>query len=199
MSNSIPAQEDKIGPPSKTSPIVKINAGQSESKDSIAVNEIRTAWRNTASAIIETAKLVAKWNSESNWLVIRTKLEKYGVMQAAVTSMMVKIGNSDLLTQPENLKILPSSYNSLYHLSKMHADDLKSRIKNGEVNPSLRLKEVKSWAVICKVKSKKKKVKYCRISVSQKYFDAHKEDISTLMDKIKKDYPYLNLCISEGA
>ncbi len=120
-----------------------------------AIKEISLSWRKTTQAIIETAKVLKKYQLESNWSEIQAKLDSENVIKISVQKFLLGIGNNPVLMNEQNYQKLPPHYNTLYHLSTIKSDKLEKLIDKDEVNISTDLSDARELAI--KFSEKKKK------------------------------------------
>jgi hypothetical protein len=120
-----------------------------------AIKEISLSWRKTTQAIIETAKVLKKYQLESNWSDIQEKLDSENIIKISVQKFLLGIGNNPVLMNEQNYQRLPPHYNTLYHLSTIKSDKLEKLINKDEVNISTDLSDARELAV--KYSEKKKK------------------------------------------
>jgi len=121
-----------------------------------AIQEISMSWRKTTQAIIETAKVLKKYQLESNWSEIQEKLDSENIIKISVQKFLLSIGNNPVLTNEQNYQKLPPHYNTLYHLSTIKSDKLIKFINDESVNASIPLSEAKKLAEKYNEKKKNK-------------------------------------------
>ncbi len=110
-----------------------------------AVVRIAGAWSKTIDALLDTARLLVTYERQSNWVIIKERLQVDGIMGASVISMMLGIGRDARLQQPEIRKRLPPSYNALYLLSKLDDAVIDAKVKEDALTPALTVEDVRSW------------------------------------------------------
>jgi hypothetical protein len=121
-----------------------------------AIKEISVSWRKTTQAIIETAKVLKKYQLESNWSEIQEKLDAENIIKVSVQKFLLGIGNNPVLMNEQNYEKLPPHYNTLYHLSTIKSEKLEKLINKSEVNVSTDLADARELAI--KYGEKKKKL-----------------------------------------
>ena len=121
-----------------------------------AIAEIATSWRKTTQAILDTAKLLKKYQLESNWSQIQEKLDSENIIKISVQKFLLGIGNNPVLMNHQNYQKLPPHYNTLYHLSTIKSDKLEKLIDKDEVNASTDLADARELALKYSEKRKSK-------------------------------------------
>lgn len=141
---------------------MSINMGNLATVDE-AIKEISLSWKKTTQAIIETAKVLKKYQLESTWSEIQEKLDSENIIKISVQKFLLGIGNNPVLMNEKNYQKLPPHYNTLYHLSTIKSDKLEKLINKDEVNTSTDLSDARELAIRFSEKKKKTSV------VSSKY------------------------------
>lgn len=121
-----------------------------------AIKEIASSWRKTTQAILDTAKILKKYQLESNWSEIQAKLDSDGIIKISVQKFLLGIGNNPTLMNELNYQKLPPHYNTLYHLSTIKSDKLEKLIDKEEVNISTDLADARELALKYSEKKKTK-------------------------------------------
>lgn len=121
-----------------------------------AIQEISISWRKTTEAIIETARILKKYQLDENWSQIQAKLDEENIIKISVQKFLLGIGNNPVLMDQQNYEKLPPHYNTLYHLSTINSDKLESLIEKDIVNVSTDLSDAKELAIKYSDKKKKK-------------------------------------------
>lgn len=121
-----------------------------------AIQEISTSWRKTTEAIIETARILKKYQLDADWAQIQYKLDEENIIKISVQKFLLGIGNNPTLMNQQNYQKLPPHYNTLYHLSTIKSDKLERLIENDEVNVGTDLADARELAVKFSDKKNKK-------------------------------------------
>lgn len=112
-----------------------------------ALTEISSSWRKTTQAIIDTARILKKYQLESNWSEIQSRLDAENIIKISVQKFLLGISNNPVLMNEQNYQNLPPHYNTLYHLSTIKSDRLEKLIDKNEVNVSTDLAGARELAV----------------------------------------------------
>ena len=159
------------------------------------VDTITASWRKTVTTVLETARLLVEHSTRSDWDYIKKELETRGVMKAQVLSMMMGIGQNQLLNDRNYIDQLPSGYNTLYHLSLL--DDLQARLKSREISPDIRLKDVRSWRKAGTSKIKAAPITKLIISMLTEDFNKHKNEIYGNLKEFTSACPYIEVTLKK--
>ena len=135
------------------------------------MSEIAKVGREVVNSSIVLGIAIAKHKNEIYWDQLNEELKKW--MDPTVISMYVRIGNNVVLTNKQNWEKLPPSYNTLYHLSSVPADDLQISFDKGKVSPRTTLADAVKLSDRFKKQTGSKKTvsKELSVSVSIKYKD----------------------------
>lgn len=162
------------------------------SKTENAVEEIKASWQKSIDSLIETAQLIFEYSLSKEWKNIQRELAVRNIMNQSVVSMMLSIANSPVLTNPENRDKLPLSYNSLYHLSLLEEKEVETRIKDGEINTSIRLEDIRALKKKLEGKPATTTVKNISLaSIPKSDFEENKMQIVAELLLLKEKYPSL--------
>ncbi len=166
-----------------------------EKRTTEAVEKIQSSWRISVESILATATLILKYSNREDWSDIQQQLNKDGMLKASVISMMITIAQSKILTNPDNLHLLPSAYNTLYQLAKLSDSELESRIKAKELSPSLLLKEARVWYEGERKHSQKSRdnTELLKILIPTNLIDGKREEVADLIVHLEANHPYLIL------
>lgn len=156
-----------------------------------AIQDIHTSWNKTVESLLETAKMLINYQQRPDWFQIKDELASRNIMKSEVLSMMTSIGRNSLLNDKQYLNQLPSSYNSLYHLSKMEDAKLKDALDNHTVTKAIRLEDVRKLAESNKTKSKAPDFVIKKLIISASDYKTHKKAIDDLLTEITKKYNYI--------
>lgn len=160
------------------------------SKTENAVEEIKASWQKSINSMIETAQLILEYSFSSEWKNIQKELADRNIMKPSVVSMMLGIANNPVLTNPEYRDKLPLSYNSLYHLSLLEEKEVETRIKDGKINTSFRLEDVRALKKKLEGKPATTTVKNITLaSIPLADFEENKIEILVELEKLKEKYP----------
>lgn len=112
---------------------------------------IGKTWHKAAASIIETGQLLLnaelKFDNEGagdRYQALVNKLVSDWKMNPSTISKLRGIAKNKLLTQPENIPLLPPSYATLHKLTQAPEDELADAIANGKINPGITLANVVS-------------------------------------------------------
>ncbi len=103
---------------------------------------IEDAWGRTVEAIIGLGRLLNQAKAELG--VSYKELEKRLSLSPGKISMLTRIANHAVLSNPDNYPKLPSGYNILYQLTQVQDQILQEKIMAGDINPKLTLSKAKS-------------------------------------------------------
>lgn len=176
----------------------KIVAKRSNTNVSVEVEQvikkITNAWNKAAEYIIEVSMMLNDLQNgdKKTWSQVRDTLIERKIMSRTTISNLISVGKNKLLTS--NVEKLPPAYNTLWVLSTLEDQELKSKLKEGLITPELRLEDVRKWKksvddddfdVVEIVEEKSDKKKCIVISISDDYVNHHYEDIDDDMIKIR--------------
>ena len=108
---------------------------------------IAASWRNAATSIVETGRLINLAEEElspSDYRTLRIYLVENSGLSQSVVSKLKTIARNPTLLNPDYQAKLPPSYATLYHLSKIDETKLKDAIEQGVINPNTQLRDVTS-------------------------------------------------------
>lgn len=170
-----------------------------------AVAEITASWHKSIVSLIETAKLLLDYSFREDWKDIQRELSDRGIMQSSVISMMLGIAQNRLINNPKYIHQLPPAYNTLYQLTQLDEREIEKKFKKGEITPSLRLEDVRTWR---KSKSRPKnkprfspppekptKDSLPLVSINSSDLEANLSSLLPELKKIHKKFPFLYLHI----
>jgi len=105
--------------------------------------EVMKHYKTGVEGIIQTGVTLAKAKNELQRSY--RQLEQILPFSSSVVAYFIQISKSKVLTNPENYKILPSKYNTLYALAQLPDNILEEKIQTKQINPTIGGKLVKSW------------------------------------------------------
>ena len=108
-----------------------------------AVDEIVITWRKTAESFIETALLLKRYNSYSNWRDIEKELEK--VIPISSIKYLLAISSNNVLTNKKYIEKIPNELMKMYRLSMIEESTLETKLKRNEVTPAIQSSTIKNW------------------------------------------------------
>ena len=108
-----------------------------------AVDEIVITWRKTAESFIETALLLKRYKSYSNWRDIEKELEK--VIPMSSIKYLLAISSNSVLTNKRYTEKLPQELMKIYRLSMIDESTLETKLKRNEVTPAINASIIKNW------------------------------------------------------
>lgn len=176
----------------------KIVAKRSNTNVSVEVEQlikkITNAWNKAAEYIIEVSVMLNDLQNgdKKTWSQVRDTLIERKIMSRTTISNLISVGKNKLLTS--NVEKLPPAYNTLWVLSTLEDQELKSKLKEGLITPELRLEDVRKWKksvddddfdVVEIVEEESDKKKCIVISISDDYVNHHHEDIDDDLIKIR--------------
>ena len=179
-----------------------------ESQLEMAVDEIKAICKKSAECYVSLALSIKRHSGTDYGIELKTRLEDERIMKEVVYSMFKKIGSSKILTDPQNVGLLPRSYNTLYHLAKLGEEKLQELFEKGQVRSCMRVDELrklrqkKQSKSINSVSGKpvedepRPDSRKILITVSQENWDKHLDKISDLLDQLRQ-LGYLNLDLDE--
>jgi hypothetical protein len=108
-----------------------------------AVDDIVITWRKTAESFIETALLLKRYKSYSNWRDIEKELEK--VIPMSSIKYLLAISSNSVLTNKRYTEKLPQELMKIYRLSMIDESTLETKLKRNEVTPAINASVIKNW------------------------------------------------------
>ena len=108
-----------------------------------AVDEIVITWRKTAESFIETALLLKRYKSYSNWRDIEKELEK--VIPISSIKYLLAISSNNVLTNKKYIEKIPNELMKMYRLSMIEESTLETKLKRNEVTPAIQSSTIKNW------------------------------------------------------
>ena len=108
-----------------------------------AVDEIVITWRKTAESFIETALLLKRYKSYSNWRDIEKELEK--VIPISSIKYLLAISSNNVLTNKKYIEKIPNELMKMYRLSMIEESTLETKLKRNEVTPDIQSSTIKNW------------------------------------------------------
>jgi len=104
--------------------------------------KISLAWEKSVSSVIEVGKLIssAKKSLGVSYSILETELP----FSTTVAAYLVKIAEHPVLSNPQYFSMLPSGYNTLYHLASVDENKLIEQIESGEITPDYGLSNAKA-------------------------------------------------------
>lgn len=174
----------------------------------LAVDEVMAIWRRSAECYVSLALAIRNHHKTEYGIEFKRRLETEGLMKESVYSMFVKIGSSKILTDPENIELLPRSYNTLYHLAKLGEEALQELLDKGGISSCMRVDDCRNLPKKKKGKTNSSAIgkvaeskphsdsREILITVSQENWIKHSVIISDLLDRIRR-LEYLNLDLDE--
>lgn len=137
---------------------MKTNAKTAETTNIVLINKqdtilekmkhnITASWRKAASSIIETAMLLLEAENtlcRADSISLTKYLEKNNILSGSVISKLRQIARNSVLTNPENVLMLPASYATLYEISKQDVDITARCIKECKISPATQLKDLQN-------------------------------------------------------
>ena len=136
---------------------------------------IEAAWGKTIENVINLGRLLNEAKAELG--VNYKELEKRLSFSPGKISMLTRIADHAVLSNPNNYSKLPIGYNTLYQLTLVQDQILEEKIKTGDITPKLTLSEAKTLRMQSEGQSSN--------SVKEKpvtYFDVGKIRISVVTD-----------------
>jgi hypothetical protein len=108
-----------------------------------AIDEIVITWRKTAESFIETALLLKRYKSYSNWRDIEKELEK--VIPMSSIKYLLAISSNNVLTNKKYIEKIPNELMKMYRLSMIEESTLETKLKRNEVTPAIQSSTIKNW------------------------------------------------------
>ena len=103
---------------------------------------IQAAWGKTIEDVINLGRLLNQAKAELG--VNYKELEKRLSFSPGKITMLTRIADHAVLSNPNNSSKLPIGYNTLYQLSLVQDQILEEKIKTGDITPKLTLSEAKT-------------------------------------------------------
>ena len=103
---------------------------------------IEKAWGKTIEDVINLGRLLNQAKAELG--VNYKELEKRLSFSPGKITMLTRIADHAVLSNPNNSSKLPFGYNTLYQLSLVQDQILEEKIKTGDITPKLTLSEAKT-------------------------------------------------------
>lgn len=98
-----------------------------------AIRDIRSSWKKTTDAILETAETLYNYKLSAEWGQIEEELDSRNIIKKSVQKFLVGIAQNPTLMNAKYRDNLPPHYNSLYHLSRIGSDKLETLINKGDI------------------------------------------------------------------
>jgi hypothetical protein len=102
---------------------------------------IQVAWQKETGRILEVAKLLLQAREQLLPAVFKALRLPF---KARMAQMLAKIAANPVLADPANHGSLPPCWRTLYELTKIPGDELRSAIETGVVHPGMQRKDVDS-------------------------------------------------------
>lgn len=166
------------------------------------ITKITNAWNKAAEYIIEVSVMLNQLQTgdKKMWSQVRDTLIERKIMSRTTISNLISVGKNKLLTS--NVEKLPPAYNTLWVLSTLGDQELKSKLKDGLITPELRLEDVRKWKktveeddfdVIEIEEEETDKRKSIVISISDDYVIHNYEKINQDLMKVKMMMKYADV------
>ena len=107
--------------------------------------KISSAWYKTTESIIETARYLLEAKEQLSlfdYKKLTESLVENSVMSLSTISKLKGIAENQVLCNPDNQKLLPPSYETLYLLSLKDETVLEEKLLNNEINAETNRKEL---------------------------------------------------------
>lgn len=166
-----------------------------------ALSDITTTWRKTTEAILNTAVTLYKYQSSQDWFVISAELDKRNIIKISVQKLLVVIGQNRTLMDRGLRDSLPPHYNTLYHMSRIDSDKLRSLLNTGKINSSTLLEDVRKLADKFSPKKKPASSKVAgqlisaNIRIDFPEGQGTKRQINGIVKLLEENYPELNIVL----
>ena len=159
-----------------------------------ACEAIGHEWKTTITAMFNIVELIRKVDGKKGFRELQEALEERGIMKRSVFTMFKSIAENHLIQA--NIKDkLPSSYNTLYYVSKI--DDVEifqSALKDGTISADCTLEKIKTFVtaferdgkeVYKSYTPKPPKLNLASIRVDPTDFKKHKSQILNLLKELQ--------------
>lgn len=103
---------------------------------------INECWRKSATAIIETGKIISKAKEALEHGEFGAMIENGLPFSASTAQRLMAIAADPRLTKPAHVQHLPQAWGTLYELTKLDDDEFKARLKDGTIRPDMERSEV---------------------------------------------------------
>jgi hypothetical protein len=123
----------------------------------MALDDIQASWKRTTEAILETAEVLYKYRMSSDWSTISKELDKRNVIKDSIQKYLLGIAQNPTLMDSAVWGSLPPHYNTLYHMSRIGSEKLRTLLDKGTINQATQLDEARELAD--KFSTKKKNAK----------------------------------------
>jgi len=110
-----------------------------------AIRDIRSSWKKTTDAILETAETLYNYKLSAEWGQIEEELDSRNIIKKSVQKFLVGIAQNPTLMNAKYRDNLPPHYNSLYHLSRIGSDKLETLINKGDITSATQLDESRQF------------------------------------------------------
>ena len=166
-----------------------------------ALSDITTSWRKTTEAILNTADTLFRYQSSQDWSVISAELDKRNIIKISVQKFLVGIAQNPTLMDSGLRDSLPPHYNTLYHMSRIDGVKLRSLLKQGTINPSTLLEDVRKLADMFSPKKKPSSSKVVNQLVSANIRidfpegQGSKRQINGIVKLLEENYPEVNVVL----
>jgi len=166
-----------------------------------ALSDITTSWRKTTEAILNTADTLYKYQSSQDWYVISAELDRREIIKISVQKYLVAIGQNKTLMDSGLRDSLPPHYNTLYHMSRIDGDKLRTLLKKGIINSSTLLEDVRKLADKFSPKKKQNSSKVtsqlvsATIRIDFPEGQGSKRQINGIVKLLEENYPEVNVVL----
>ena len=166
-----------------------------------ALSDITTSWRKTTEAILNTADTLYKYQNSQDWSVISEELDKRNIIKISVQKFLIGIAQNPTLMDSGIRDSLPPHYNTLYHMSRIDGDKLRTLLKKGTINPSTLLEDVRKLADKFSPKKKQNSHKVTGQLVSATIRldfpkgQGSKRQINGIVKLLEENYPEVNIVL----
>jgi hypothetical protein len=104
--------------------------------------QISAAWQKSTGAIIETGRLLIEAKASLDhgaWLpMVKTELP----FSRQTAEKLMAVADHAILSNSAHVRSLPSSWGTLYELTKLPEPDLQAHLADGVINPKMQRKDV---------------------------------------------------------
>jgi N6-adenosine-specific RNA methylase IME4 len=105
-------------------------------------DRITASWRQSLEAVLETGRLITQAKAALPHGEFTAMVEHDLPFGPRAAQRLMAIAADSRITNPTHMSLLPSSWGTLYELTKLDDQDFKSRIKDGTIRPEMERRDI---------------------------------------------------------
>lgn len=149
---------------------------------------IRGSWNKAIQSVIDTAQMVKRAEDQlgrKQLNELKRRLEQDRIMSGPTFSKLAKIASNPVLTEPDNIHLLPPSYATLYELAQYDTKVIQDALSGGSIHAAIKHKDLSSILPKRAPNRIVKSTVQSKVSVSIR-FSADQQDIpDELLERLK--------------